>query len=360
MGPGPPKQKGDKGNSKNTSQRALNTTPSSYAGSTAVSTEPSSSPTAVTEGSRLSGEGWNRKRYQREDEALWGIDFQGSGQKIKDAIAKAGSSAGRLLENRLSKSGPIKEENPGPYYLPAKNPPVNDLHPPVVSTQPSSRDETRWMLQPPPSAKVMEGKVKVNRSRASSNGSKNQLSRQATERAMEERLQRGDTPSRTESKSKSSRTSRSRMQRRESSRSQSADSSDDSIDVIRKRRKPARLSISPPGSSSRDTIEHIPIPSTLPRLSTASEMRERPARPILSTIISSSAAVPTISNNEGPLRELSLRATNSALNSREPSPSQRLFPNANSMPATIPKELKLQNKSEITVPKRAYVENAAA
>jgi hypothetical protein len=89
-------------------------------------------------------------------------------------------------------------------------------------------------------------------------------------------------------------------------------------------------------------------------------MRERQARPILSTIVSSSAAVPTISTGEGPLRELSLRATNSALNSREPSPSQRLFPNANALPATISKELKPQNKSDITVPKRAYVENAAA
>jgi hypothetical protein len=171
MGPGPPKNK-DKGGSKNASQRALNTAGqgSSYAGSTAMSSDPPSSPTAVTEGSRISGEGWNRKRYQREDEALWGHDFPGPGQRIMDAIAKAGSSAGRLLEGRLSKSGGKEEENPAAYYL-GRNPPVNDLHPPVVSTAPSSRDETRWMLQPPPSAKVMEGKERANRSRAGSNGS---------------------------------------------------------------------------------------------------------------------------------------------------------------------------------------------
>jgi hypothetical protein len=68
MGPGPPKNK-DKSGSKNASQRALNTAGqgSSYAGSTAMSSDPPSSPTAVTEGSRVSGEGWNRKRYQRED-----------------------------------------------------------------------------------------------------------------------------------------------------------------------------------------------------------------------------------------------------------------------------------------------------
>jgi hypothetical protein len=389
MGPGPPKKNADKGNSKNASQRALNNAPSSYAGSTAAGStaagstaEPSSSPTAITEGSRLSGEGWNRKRYQREDEALWGIDFQGSGQKIKDAIAKAGSSAGRLLETRLSKSGSIKEETQNPYYLQAKNPPVNDLHPPVVSTQPSSRHETRWMLQPPPSAKVMEGKVRVNRSRASSNTSsqKNPLSRQVTERLMEERLQNELTPSRTESRSKSfmeerlqnelspsrtesrsksSRSSRLRAQRRD--RSQSPYSSDDSIDVPRRKRKPPPPSTSTPGSSSRDTIEHIPVSSKTHRPSTASEMRERQSRPLLSTIVSSSAAVPTITNGDDPkpLRELSTGATNSALNSREPSPSHKLSPNANSMPASIPSmESKTQNKPKLTIPKGACIKNA--
>lgn len=366
MGPGPPKSKGDKGNSKNPSQRAINTAGSSYAGSTTagstvLSTEPSSSPTAATEASRLSGEGWNRKRYQREDEALWGIDFQGSGQKIKDAIAKAGSSAGRLLENRLSnKSGTIREESQSPYYTQTKNPPVNDLHPPVVSTQPSSKHETRWMLQPPPSAKVMEGKVRVNRSRASSNTSsqKNPLSRQVTERLMEERLQNEETPSRTESRSKSARSHRHPAHR---DRSQSPYSSDDSIDVPRRKRKPAPLSINTPGSSSRDTIEHIPIPSKTSHPSAASEMRERPARPLLSTIVSSSAAVPTISGGDEPqpLRELSPLVTNSAMNSRDPSPARKLFTNFNSMPASIPKEeSKAANVPQLTVPKRAYIENA--
>ena len=47
------------------------------------------------------------------------------------------------------------------YYIP-RMPPVNDLHPPVASG-PKSRAEVRWMLQPPPSAKVMEGKESPNR-----------------------------------------------------------------------------------------------------------------------------------------------------------------------------------------------------
>lgn len=200
MGPGPPTKA--KGGSKNASQRGLNTAGqgSSYAGSTTIGSEPASSPTNVTEGSRISGEGWNRKRYQREDEDLWGHDIPGPGQRIMDAIARAGTSARTLVEGRLSRGGPLREEeNPSSYYL-AKNPPVNDLHPPVVSTRPAHRDETRWMLQPPPAAKVMEGKERVNRSRASSNGSSRRggedipLSRQVTERLVDARLQRGETP----------------------------------------------------------------------------------------------------------------------------------------------------------------------
>lgn len=372
MGPGPPKKK-DKGGSKNASQRALNTAgqDSSYAGSTAMSSDPPSSPTAVTEGSRISGEGWNRKRYQREDEQLWGQDhdFPGTGQRIIDAIAKAGSSAGRLLEGRLSKSGGKEEQNPAAYYL-GRNPPVNDLHPPVVSTAPSSRDETRWMLQPPPSAKVMEGKERANRSRADSNGSSRKggegtpLSRQVTERLVDAKLQRGEIPSHLEGRSLSSRagdrdrlktptSSQSQAQGHDRSRSPSTGSSGSSESIIRQKRKPPPISLSSSARSSRDTIEHIPIPSNLspPSLARTTEMREQPARPTLSTIVSSSRIVPQTKGDVGalPLRELS---ANSAANTRDPSPSQRLSPNANAMPATIPSvESKFSEASTFQFPR---------
>jgi hypothetical protein len=358
MGPGPPKNK-DKSGSKNASQRALNTAGqgSSYAGSTAMSSDPPSSPTAVTEGSRVSGEGWNRKRYQREDEALWGHDFPGPGQRIMDAIAKAGSSAGRLLEGRLSKSGGKEEENPAAYYL-GRNPPVNDLHPPVVSTAPSSRDETRWMLQPPPSAKVMEGKERANRSRAGSNGSSGKGGDGTPLSLVDAKLQRGETPSHLEGRSLSSRagdrsktptSSQSQAQSHDRSRSPSAES------VIRRKRKPPPISVSSSARSSRDTIEHIPIPSNLPppSLARTTEMRELPARPALSTIVSSSNIVPQTKGDSGvqPLRELS---TNSAANARDPSPSQRLSPNANAMPVTIPSvESKYPEASTFRFPRPA-------
>ncbi|KAK2789438.1 hypothetical protein FQN53_001884 [Emmonsiellopsis sp. PD_33] len=85
------------------------------------------------------GDRWNRMRYQREDEVLWGGEVKGS-------------SVGLSGRGRANTAGSAK------YYV-ARNPEVNDLHPPIVCG-PTSRAETRWMIQPPPSAKVMAGKVR--------------------------------------------------------------------------------------------------------------------------------------------------------------------------------------------------------
>ncbi|KAI9051104.1 hypothetical protein LZ554_005208 [Drepanopeziza brunnea f. sp. 'monogermtubi'] len=327
MGPGPPPKKGG---SKNGSQRALNTAGagSSYAGSTAMCSETPSSPTAFTEGSRISGDGWNRARYQREDEALWGHDIPGPGQRIMDAIAKA-------------------EESPNPYTM-ARNPPVNELHPPVVSTAPASKDETRWMLQPPPAAKVMEGKERVI-NRAGSNGSSRRgnddqpLSRRVTERLVDAKLKRGELPyaearSRVESRSKPPNPRQVRASPPGRSRSISLESSDSSDAVTKKRRaKPAPISVSSPKQSSRDIIEHVPVPSAPPQASRP-EMVETPARPALTTIMSSSAMAqgPRQQDDVLPFRELSPPA----INSRAPSPPQQLLSisaSANAMPVSIPK-----------------------
>ncbi|TQS35610.1 hypothetical protein Golomagni_03965 [Golovinomyces magnicellulatus] len=182
------------------------------AGSITLKSEAPSSPTAVTEGSRISGDGWNIQRYQREDEDLWGYDAPKPGQIIMDAVVKAGCAAGRLLEGSFNINAGVKEakeeENPPKYYM--RNPPVNDLHPPIVSTAPTSIAETRWMIQPPPTAKVMEGKERVNRSRASSNGSSRKgvdsvpLSRQLVEKLVDAKINR-ESPTNSESLSTNSR-----------------------------------------------------------------------------------------------------------------------------------------------------------
>ncbi|CAI7566984.1 unnamed protein product [Penicillium discolor] len=88
------------------------------------------------------GEKWKSMRYQREEEPLWGQ------QEVRGSSIGF-SGRGRADPNETSK-----------YYIP-RVPPVNDLHPPIVSG-PCSRAETRWMLQPPPSARVMAGKADVS------------------------------------------------------------------------------------------------------------------------------------------------------------------------------------------------------
>lgn len=368
MGPGPPKGKGDKGSSKNASQRALNTAGqgSSYAGSTAMSSDPPSSPTAVTEGSRLSGEGWNFKRYQREDEALWGHDVPGPGQRIMDAIAKAGSSAGRLLEARLSKSGPSKEdENPATWYAP-RNPPVNDLHPPVVSTMPTSKSETRWMLQPPPPAKVMEGKERVNRSRAGSNGSSRRggdgtpLSRQVTERLVDLKVQRGETPTYLEVANRVEKSSPQKPKRQQASRN-SSDSSSSELATRRKQPKPKPISVSSSGRSSRDLVEHIPIPASHPSSVSRIEVPEQSNRPVLPTIMSSSAMVPKAKQKDGlrALQELSPTGTNGTTKSRASSPSRKHTQNTNAVPVIIPSvESKFPNADTFKFPSQQPSENS--
>lgn len=165
MGPALPK----KTTSKNSSQRGLSSSgrdsdaPSTVSESTHVAgtdTNPTDSTTVIPETDGLS-EDWNRRKgYQREDEELWG---QWSGHKLMDAFSKARDSAGRLIDNKLGRDREVTEQDRRDFYFAPKNPPVNDYHPPVVSSKAPQKDAHRWMLQPPPPAKVMEGKVPVTR-----------------------------------------------------------------------------------------------------------------------------------------------------------------------------------------------------
>ncbi|KAI4177866.1 MAG: hypothetical protein LQ348_005752, partial [Seirophora lacunosa] len=179
LGPGPPPKKKDREKERQQrskgSHRDLTTGNSNDTGTSSADTMVATSSlqgVAEMEQERRSEEGWNRRRYQREDESLWGLDD--------------GSEDGH----------PFTET-----YCTARNPEVNDLHPPVVSTQPTHRSETRWMLQPPPSAKVMEGKERALRSRSGSGGSNGSsrrgvigLGRQIGERMVEKKRKEGQAP----------------------------------------------------------------------------------------------------------------------------------------------------------------------
>ncbi|KAL8744452.1 MAG: hypothetical protein Q9190_003303 [Brigantiaea leucoxantha] len=172
LGPGPPRRKKDserRGNEKGEARGLVSAGVGSSSG-TGVSGSSADTVmggmTMVEQEIRRSSEGWNRRRYQREDELLWGID-----------------------------SSDDEEVQEGDRYYIARNPGINDLHPPVVSTQPTHRSEMRWMLQPPPSAKIMEGKERANRSRSGSGGSSRRgvevaLGKQIGDRMMEEKRRR--------------------------------------------------------------------------------------------------------------------------------------------------------------------------
>lgn len=168
MGPGPPQRKQrdqkekERERERHRGDRGLAT---GGVGSSAV-TGASSADTVVgseaadgreVDQERISEEGWNRRRYQREDEMLWGVHVDGGSRKETP-------KTGRSRAGTASSAGSYK------YGC---NPAVNDLHPPIVSTRPANKSEMRWMLQPPPPARIMEGKepANINRSRSGSGGS---------------------------------------------------------------------------------------------------------------------------------------------------------------------------------------------
>ena len=173
------------------------------------STHIGSSPTVVPEHDTLSmstsfSDDWNHKRYQREDEEIWGHgDISKAGHRLMDAIKQAGCSAGRRIEATLGmEPREITEEERREFYFAPKHPPVNDHHPPIVRQKPLHRDAHKWMLQPPPPAKFMEGKVPVSRttsvashlSRRTATSESPALSRRMHEKVMEAKLKSGELP----------------------------------------------------------------------------------------------------------------------------------------------------------------------
>ncbi|KAH8676198.1 hypothetical protein BX600DRAFT_454512 [Xylariales sp. PMI_506] len=289
MGPSLPRKK-TSGASKNTSQRALNSAGRESKESQSVSASSiaiGSSPTVLPEDGELDlstsmsisqtySDDWNKKRYQREDEELWGRELSLAGHKLMDAIKQAGSSAGRIIEAKLGMEKPVTEEDRNNFYSTIKNPPVNDYHPPVVSQRPKDKDAAKWMLQPPPPAKVMEGKVPVSRSTSIASvasrrtmassvavGDGSVLGRQVHEKLLSAKLRNGEAPAEVEfSPSKrrpstvgrrNTTSSRGGMsQRSNRSRSLSLESSEASDDFKRRRRPRARPPMTPEIDSSSD------------------------------------------------------------------------------------------------------------
>ena len=197
LGPGPPpkraaKEKGKTGEkrSKSLETRGLESGAGRCSVGTGTTSTDSIEGIAVSQDlGRNSGEDWNRRRYQREDEVLWGRESLETSATGLSSLSRSASGNG--------------------YYYYARNPEVNELHPPIVSTQPASKCEIQWMLQPPPRAKIMEGKEPSNRSRSGSGtsggsslasrgssrrGGGENLGKRIGERLVEEKKARGEAP----------------------------------------------------------------------------------------------------------------------------------------------------------------------
>ncbi|KPI37435.1 uncharacterized protein AB675_10227 [Cyphellophora attinorum] len=104
--------------------------------------------------SSLHPEKWNWKRYQREDEWLGGFQttMKGMWDKMAASISP-GDDPNSLIDLKRERTTGSERVDYSRGHIPA----VNDLHPPVVSRLPVTREEVAWMILPPPSAAVMAG-----------------------------------------------------------------------------------------------------------------------------------------------------------------------------------------------------------
>ncbi|KAK1757456.1 hypothetical protein QBC47DRAFT_156736 [Echria macrotheca] len=282
------------------------------------------------------GDGWNYKRYQREDEELWGLEFSKTGQKLMDAIKQAGTTAGRFVESKLGIEKQVTEEDRYNFYFSPRNPPVNDYHPPVVSSKPTHPDALRWMLQPPPPAKVMEGKVPVSRTGSMmSVGSRRAgvsdgipMGRLVGERALEAKIRNGETPHeeggelysatssvrRVRPRRTTTSTTRTASRRTTGSYSLSTESEDSEEDVARiKAWRQSRRAMATPDIGSEDSSADEGMGKSFESVGNAAHTSHAAQKPRLPTIPSSETAVKDTAVKEpqtgvtgplGPLREV--------------------------------------------------------
>lgn len=97
----------------------------------------------------LHPEKWNWKRYDREDEVLWGLG---------DKVTKIWDKVTNVYQEEQAGRKRVHTNGSGGDYTRGRISALNDLHPAVVSQLPATREEAAWMLLPPPSAAVMNGK----------------------------------------------------------------------------------------------------------------------------------------------------------------------------------------------------------
>jgi hypothetical protein len=196
LGPGPPSRR--KNRTGTPASRGITTAGTANTDSTAGSSLSDLGPVQSMSSVHLAGHSWNTKRYQRADEEFAYFPPLEEDEGPRPRLSSRGSSVGVSGWS----SQPLDKPESA-YYIPARAPPVNDLHPPVVSTVSAKKNERAWMMEPPPSASFMNGKKGVTaRSRSGSGNSGNSslkntdqsLGRQVGYKLVEDKVKRGVTP----------------------------------------------------------------------------------------------------------------------------------------------------------------------
>lgn len=281
LGPGPPPRRARRTNTGNGSTRG---TAKVGLQSTVVSQNGSSLDSDRAKDLRLSDDTinddtWNLKRYQREDEDLWGLDEAPIPMR-QTTSGSSSSGLGSVLGSKTSRPGTSRSES----YYSARAPPVNDLHPPVVSLPYPEAADNRWMLQPPPKASVMAGKERAtHRSRSGSGASSRvelSLQRQVSTRQLMHKLERGQTQELPPMTPQGSYTDLVSSQRRNRSRTPSA--RPPSSTSSRKRRDTAITLNRTDTTGSQNSSKRGRSTPTASR-----QVSIRQSRPVLSTVVSS-------------------------------------------------------------------------
>lgn len=290
---GPHTRRGKKKTTANDSQRRIKTSATQVSGvGSAVGSSVELSPPS-TRGDERHDSKWNWRPYQREDDELWG-----STVSVEHVRTVDDSPIDRM---------PAKPQravlNDSTSYDPPRNPPLNDLHPPIV-TKVRSREDVAWMMQPPPVAAVMSGNERPGRSRSNSGESRPSaksantlLSRQVSNRLIEKKLRAGEAPEPGRSRANSARTDPSLTGQRHDRMDELlpfvwSASSESAHKQRKERRRPPPLDISEDSNSTSATI--IRRPSQAPKLNDLDDLKIRQprraaSRPQLSTIASDSA-----------------------------------------------------------------------
>ncbi|KAI4719891.1 hypothetical protein E4T48_03881 [Aureobasidium sp. EXF-10727] len=141
---------------------------------------------------------WNLRNWQQEDDDdnYWGANYPY--RSSRRTSTNGASTVSRPLTARTATTN----RSAATSYYSVSNPPINELHPPIVTRMDTSAD-VMWMLQPPPPARTARGRSTSTLARSDSGASRpstrratnENLSRQVSQRIVDEKLRNGQSPS---------------------------------------------------------------------------------------------------------------------------------------------------------------------